>query len=146
MNAVIGMSSILLDTSLDREQRGHASIIRSSGEHLLHLINDILDSSKIEAGKVELEQIPFSLRDCVESTLDLITTAAMQKQVSLDCAIKTDVPEWLRGDVSRLRQVLLNLFSNAVKFTPEGGTVRLDVSARPLRDGAVGRRSSVRAS
>jgi len=131
MNAVIGMSSILLDTSLSAEQRDHAAVIRNSGEHLLHLINDILDYSKIEAGKVVLERAPFSLRDCIETSFDLIAGPAQAKSLAIGFGLDGAVPALLVGDVSRLRQVLLNLLSNAVKFTPERGVVWLTVSARP---------------
>ncbi|MEK6806409.1 MAG: response regulator [Pseudomonadota bacterium] len=132
MNAVIGMTSILMDSRQTPEQREWTEIIRNSGEHLLTIINDILDYSKIEAGKVELESESFALRECIETTLDLISAAAAQKNVEVGYLTQPEVPEGVRGDVSRLRQVLLNLLSNAVKFTPAQGQVSVEVSARKL--------------
>jgi CheY-like chemotaxis protein len=129
MNAIIGMTSILLDTNLTPEQKECAEVIRGGGEHLLTVINDILDFSKIEAGKVELEIQAFSLRDCVESAMDLLSKAANDKTVGLGYLIHGGVPEGLLGDVGRLRQVLVNLLSNAVKFTPSGGEVLIEVKS-----------------
>jgi signal transduction histidine kinase/BarA-like signal transduction histidine kinase len=130
MNAIIGMTSVLLDTPLNDEQKLCTEVIRNGGEHLLAVINDILDFSKIEAGKVELELQSFSLRDCIESALDLLSAAANDKGVGLGYLMQAGTMEGLFGDVGRLRQVLVNLLSNAVKFTPSGGEVMVEVSSR----------------
>ena len=129
MNAVIGMSGLLLNTTLTDEQREYAEVIRQSGDALLTVINDILDFSKIEAGKLELESQPFDLRESIEGALDLVATRAAEKGLDVAYLIADDTPAAVVGDVTRLRQVLLNLLSNAVKFT-ERGDVVLSVSAR----------------
>jgi CheY-like chemotaxis protein/HPt (histidine-containing phosphotransfer) domain-containing protein len=125
MNAVIGMTDLLLGTELTGEQREFAEVVHSSGDLLLHVIDDILDYSKIEAGKLDLEQEPFNLRDCVEGALDIVAPRAWEKELELGCLIDDDAPAGIVGDEARLRQVLLNLLSNAVKFTERGEVVVL---------------------
>jgi PAS domain S-box-containing protein len=131
MNAVIGMTDLLLRTELDAEQRTFAEVIRSSGEALLSVINDILDFSKIEAGRLELDMHAFDLRQCVESALDLVARAAAEKELDLAYELRPGTPEALMGDEARLRQILLNLLNNAVKFT-ERGEVVVTVEAEPI--------------
>jgi PAS domain S-box-containing protein len=131
MNAVIGMTDLLMRTRLDDEQRSFADVIRTSGEALLSVINDILDFSKIEAGRLDLESHPFDLRECVESALELVARAAAEKGLDLAYELRPGTPEALVGDSPRLRQILLNLLNNAVKFTPEGEVV-VTVEAEPI--------------
>jgi GAF domain-containing protein/CheY-like chemotaxis protein/anti-sigma regulatory factor (Ser/Thr protein kinase) len=133
MNAVIGMSGLLMDTELSDEQHDYAETIRTSGDALLTIINDILDFSKIEAGRMELEEQPFDVRDCVESALDLFRIRAAEKGLELAYQMDGAVPPALKGDVTRLRQVLVNLMSNAVKFT-ESGEVVLAVTSETEED------------
>jgi PAS domain S-box-containing protein len=125
MNAVIGMTDLLLGTELTGEQREFAEVVHSSGDALLHVIDDILDYSKIEAGKLDLEHAPFNLRDCVEGALDIVAPRAWEKELELGCLIDEAAPAGIVGDEARLRQVLLNLLSNAVKFTERGEVVVL---------------------
>ncbi|MBL8340185.1 MAG: response regulator [Rubrivivax sp.] len=139
MNGVIGMTGLLLDTPLTDDQRAHAMTIRSSGEALLTIINDILDFSKIEAGRMEVEAQPFHLRECIDSALDLVRQRAREKGLRLTLEVADGVPAAVTGDETRLRQVLLNLLGNAVKFTD--GTaghreVGLSVRAQRADEGA----------
>ncbi len=123
MNGVLGMTELLLGTFLTEKQRQFAETIRNSGEALLAIINDILDFSKIEAGKIELEKIPFDLHELICDAADLFATSAHQKGLELLVSIHPDVPQMVVGDPARLRQVVLNLTSNAVKFTDQGEIV-----------------------
>jgi signal transduction histidine kinase/DNA-binding response OmpR family regulator len=123
MNAIMGMTELALDTHLTPEQREYLNTVRVSAESLLALINDILDFSKIEARKLELEQSPFDLRDTLTDTLKALAVRAQQKGLELACYVHSDVPDRLLGDPGRLRQILLNLVGNAIKFTEEGEVV-----------------------
>jgi two-component system, sensor histidine kinase and response regulator len=130
MSAVIGMSDLLLDTPLSEEQRDCAETIHQSAETLLGILNDILDFSKIEAGRMALESIPFDLRRCVENAVDLFAAKAAEKGIELALLLAPDLPTTVQGDPGRLRQVLLNLISNAVKFTDQGEVV-VSATAEP---------------
>ncbi len=130
INGVIGMTSLLLETALTDEQRDFAETIRSSGDALLSIVNDVLDFSRIEAGRLELERLDFDLHLLVEEALELMTGSAHGKDLELAAFIETDVPCGVWGDPGRLRQILLNYLSNAVKFTASG-EVRVHVSVSP---------------
>ena len=127
MNGVIGMTGLLLDTRLTMEQREYTDIIRTSGEALLSIINDILDFSKIEAGKLTLELIDFDLRALVEDSVDMLAQKAHEKDLELICYVSEDIPTALHGDPGRLRQIIINLLGNAIKFT-ETGEVSVDAA------------------
>ncbi|HEY9749736.1 MAG TPA: ATP-binding protein, partial [Allocoleopsis sp.] len=131
MNAVIGMTGLLLDTGLTAQQRDFAETIRNSGEALLTIINDILDFSKIESGKLELEHQPFHLYGCIEAVLDLLAPRAAEKGLQIAYVMESQVPSEIVGDVTRVRQILVNLLGNAIKFTPAGEVV-VSVRARKL--------------
>src|SRR6266566_9426764 len=131
MNGVIAMTGLLLEGQLTAEQRELVETIRNSGDSLLTIINDILDLSKIESGKLALEKQPFDIRTCIEDALDLLTPRAAETQIDLAYQIDDDVPPTLIGDVTRLRQVLVNLLGNAIKFTPQGDVMIETRLARP---------------
>ncbi|MEW6704026.1 MAG: ATP-binding protein [Pseudomonadota bacterium] len=136
LNAVLGMNRLMLKTPLTEEQRRYATMIRSSGQALLELINDILDLSKIEAGRMELEFVDFSPATTVDNVVSLLSARAQAKGLALNLQIEPGLPLALRGDPTRLRQVLLNLVGNAVKFT-ERGSVNVQVKHRRLPDDKV---------
>ena len=123
MNAIIGMADLLWDTELTSEQRQYVHVFKSAGENLLKLINDILDLSKVEAGQLTLEAIDFDLREVVEKLSEVMALKAHQKGLELACHIMPGVPTNLIGDPVRLRQILVNLIGNAIKFTEKGEVV-----------------------
>ncbi len=131
MNGVIGMTQLLGETALSEQQREYVETVRACGDGLLALINDILDFSKLEAGKVQLESIPFSVRELAEDAVSVVASQAHGKHLELTCGIDSEVPAVVWGDPTRMRQVLLNLLSNAVKFTAKG-SVEMRVKARAV--------------
>ena len=137
MNGVLGMTALLLETELNPEQLGYASLVKSSAESLLTVISDILDFSKIEAGKLELESVEFKLRDTLSPVLKTLALRAQQKNLELTCDIHPDVPDNLVGDPGRVRQIIVNLLGNAIKFT-ERGEVGLEAAVEMSAPGRVG--------
>ena len=133
LNAIIGLTNLLLDTSLSAEQQDYVETTHRSGEALLSVLNDILDFSKIEAEKLELEEQPFMIGSCVEEALDLLSSKAGEKGLNLAYYVEKDVPPHIEGDITRVRQILVNLLSNAVKFTREGEVV-IHVSSERVKD------------
>jgi len=129
LNAVIGMSSLLLDDDLKEEQKEYVQTIHSSGEVLMEIVNEVLDFSKMEKGKMELECLPFDLKACLEVSLDLVALKAEEKNLRVSYSIEENVPQAIIGDVTRLRQVLVNLLGNSVKFTDKGN-ITVGVKAR----------------
>jgi signal transduction histidine kinase/ActR/RegA family two-component response regulator len=129
LTSVIGYTGLLLDTDLSEEQRTYANTVRRSSDHLLTLINDILDYSRIDAGALVLEETPFDPVETVESTVGLLSSTALSRGVRLQTSFDPDTPRFAMGDSGRVAQVLLNLVSNAVKFTDEGGEVRIHLGS-----------------
>ena len=133
LNGIIGMTDLALETELTREQRDYLETVKLSADSLLGIINDILDFSKIEAGRVDLERVDFDLYECVEGALKTVALRADEKGLELLCEISPEVPAFISGDPSRLRQIILNLIGNAVKFT-EKGEVAIKVHAELVED------------
>src|SRR5260370_15120672 len=136
LNGVMGMTDLALETSLTAEQREYLETVKASSEAVQVVINDILDFSKIEADRIVLDSAEFDLRDCLESALRTVAVRADEKGLELLCEVAPEVPEVVRGDVGRLRQVVLNLVGNAIKFT-DAGEVAVRVAA-DAQNGAEG--------
>src|SRR5262245_34080251 len=132
LNAIIGMGDLLSDTSLSLEQREYVRITRTAGDTLLSVVNDILDFSKVEAGRVEREQVSFHLRELIESTCEVVAIRAHEKGLELCSSVPESVPPLVVGDPTRLRQILVNLLTNAIKFTEQGEVVLEVSSPEPL--------------
>ena len=144
MNGVIGMTALLLDTELTNEQRDYVEATRSSADALLTIINDILDFSKIESGKLELESHPFELHTCIEEALALLAPKAAEKELNLAYIVNDAIPQILVSDVTRLRQILVNLISNAVKFTQQGEVViEVKIASHGLRSTEPGKENDI---
>jgi signal transduction histidine kinase len=137
MNGIIGMTELTLDTDLTSQQREYLSMVKASADSLLSLLNDILDFSKIEAGKLDLEFITFQLRDSIDDTLKALSMRARQKGLNLSCSVDPEVPDALIGDPGRLRQILINLVGNAIKFTGSGEVVVRVASEARTQDQAL---------
>ncbi|MFT4114518.1 response regulator [Silvibacterium sp.] len=136
LNGIIGMTDLALETDLNREQRDYLHTVKLSADALLNVINDILDFSKIDAGKIDLEAIDFDFHECIEGALKTVALRADEKGLELLCDVSSEVPGWMKGDPGRLRQVILNLIGNAVKFTEEG-EVALRVRLESTEDSRV---------
>ena len=134
MNGIIGMTELVLDSKLEAEQREYLEIIRTSASHLLEIINDILDFSKIESGKLTLEKIPFSTNELIQQCRQTVSAVALEKGLALNTEIAPEIPEQLLGDPVRLRQIILNLLGNAIKFT-SSGSILLSARALPGAEG-----------
>jgi signal transduction histidine kinase len=135
LNGIIGMTELTLDTSLTPEQRDFLQTVKFSSDSLLGVINDILDFSKIEAGKIDLEEADFNLRDCLESTVRSLAIRSNQKGLELICGVAADLPEFVCGDSTRVRQVVTNLIGNAIKFTHQGEVaLRVERSSDPTQN------------
>ncbi|HEY2844071.1 MAG TPA: response regulator [Bryobacteraceae bacterium] len=143
MNGVMGMTELVLDTDLSAMQRDYLNTVKSSADSMLTVINDILDFSKIEAGRLELSPVSFNLRDHIEDTVQALALKAHEKGLELVCSVKADVPESVVGDSTRLRQILVNLLGNAIKFT-ERGEIVLEAEMVSRSEDALGLRFSVR--
>ena len=138
LNGIIGMSDLMIDTPLTQDQLEYIDTIRQCSYSLMSIINDILDFSKLESHKMSLEDVPFSLRECIDSSFDILTNKAKEKDIDLSFTVELDVPAFVRGDFQRLRQVFVNLLSNAIKFTDtkpgKQGKVTLSVRGKRLED------------
>ena len=134
MTGIMGMVRLLLDSTLDKEQKEYAQTIQYSGDALLALLNDILDFSKIEEGRMEIENVNFDIRRMIDSVVMLMSGRAKERKITLEAKVAETVPEYLKGDPTRLRQVLLNLIGNAIKFTDQGG-VKLILNCEPQNNG-----------
>lgn len=143
LNAIVGMSELIDEGALSSDQAQYLAIMRNASDTLLSLINDILDISKIEAGKVEIERVPFNLEELLSKVSEMISVRAMEKKIEVSCKIDADVPVFVEGDATRLRQVLMNLMGNAVKFVDEGW-VALSVNKQSDEDGRLQLLFSVR--